>query len=40
MTPDAGGTSFRFCATRANKLVTETIAMPCCGDNLEHAFQI
>ena len=35
MTLDAGGTNFRFSATRGNKLVTETVAMPSNGDNLE-----
>jgi len=35
MTLDAGGTSFRFSATRANKLVTETMVTPSNGDNLE-----
>jgi len=35
MTLDAGGTNFRFSATRANAPVTETVAMPSHGDNLE-----
>jgi glucokinase len=35
MTLDAGGTSFRFSATRGNQSVTETVVMPSNGDNLE-----
>src|SRR5260221_6975044 len=35
MTLDAGGTNFRFSAMRAGKAVTETVAMPSNGDNLE-----
>ena len=35
MTLDAGGTNFRFSAMRANQAVTETVAMPSNGDNLE-----
>ena len=35
MTLDAGGTNFRFCATRGNQPVTEIIAMPSEGNNLE-----
>jgi glucokinase len=35
MTLDAGGTNFRFSAMRGNKPVTETVAMPSHGDNLE-----
>lgn len=35
MTLDAGGTNFRFSAMRGNKPVTETVAMPSNGDNLE-----
>lgn len=35
MTLDAGGTNFRFSAIQANKPVTETIAMPSCGDQLD-----
>ena len=36
MTLDAGGTNFRFFAMRGTKAVTETVAMPSNGDNLEH----
>jgi len=35
MTLDAGGTNFRFSAIRGNQVVTETVAMPSNGDNLE-----
>jgi glucokinase len=35
MTLDAGGTSFRFSAIRGNEPVTETVAMPSNGDNLD-----
>jgi glucokinase len=35
MTLDAGGTNFRFSAMRGNKAVTETVAMPANGDNLD-----
>jgi glucokinase len=35
MTLDAGGTNFRFCAMRGNQPVTEIIAMPSEGNNLE-----
>jgi glucokinase len=35
MTLDAGGTNFRFAAIRANKLVTEIVAMPSNGDQLD-----
>src|SRR3974390_3379071 len=35
MTLDAGGTNFRFAAIRANKPVSEIIAMPANGDNLD-----
>ena len=35
MTLDAGGTNFRFSAMRGNEPVTQTIAMPSGGDNLE-----
>ena len=35
MTLDAGGTNFRFSAMRANQPVTETVAMPSNGDNLD-----
>ena len=35
MTLDAGGTNFRFSAMRGSAAVTETIAMPSNGDNLE-----
>jgi len=35
MTLDAGGTNFRFSAMRGNKPVTETVALPSNGDNLE-----
>lgn len=35
MTLDAGGTNFRFTAIQGNKPVTETIAMPSCGDQLD-----
>jgi glucokinase len=35
MTLDAGGTNFRFSAIRGNKPVTETVAMPSCGDQLD-----
>jgi len=34
MTLDAGGTSFRFSAIRANKPVSETVVLPSNGDNL------
>jgi len=35
MTLDAGGTNFRFCAMRGKRAVSETVAMPSNGDNLE-----
>lgn len=35
MTLDAGGTNFRFSAMQSNKSVTETVAMPSNGDNLD-----
>jgi glucokinase len=35
MTLDGGGTNFRFSAIRGNQPVTETIAMPANGDNLD-----
>jgi glucokinase len=35
MTLDAGGTNFRFSAIRGNRPVTETVALPSNGDNLE-----
>jgi glucokinase len=35
MTLDAGGTSFRFSAMRANQPVTETVTVPSDGDNLD-----
>ena len=35
MTLDAGGTSFRFSAMRANQRVTEIVTMPSNGDNLK-----
>ncbi len=35
MTLDAGGTNFRFAAIRANKLITEIVSMPACGDQLD-----
>jgi glucokinase len=35
MTLDAGGTNFRFAAMRDNKAVTETVALPSNGDNLD-----
>ncbi len=35
MTLDAGGTSFRFSAMRANKPVTGTVTLPSNGDNLQ-----
>jgi glucokinase len=35
MTLDAGGTNFRFSAMQANKPVTQTVAMPSNGDNLD-----
>jgi glucokinase len=35
MTLDAGGTNFRFSAIRGGKPITETIAMPSNGDNLD-----
>lgn len=35
MTLDAGGTNFRFAAIRGNKLITEIVSMPSCGDQLE-----
>ncbi|MBN1569470.1 MAG: ROK family protein [Acidobacteria bacterium] len=35
MTLDAGGTNFRFSAIRGGEPVTETIAMPSNGDNLD-----
>lgn len=35
MTLDAGGTNFRFAAMRGGKPVTETVALPSNGDNLE-----
>jgi glucokinase len=35
MTLDAGGTNFRFSAIRGNQAVTQTVAMPSNGDNLD-----
>jgi glucokinase len=35
MTLDAGGTNFRFAAVRARKPMTETVALPSNGDNLD-----
>jgi len=35
MTLDAGGTNFRFSAMRGTQAVTETVAMPANGDNLD-----
>ncbi len=35
MTLDAGGTNFRFSAMRGTKPVSETVAMPANGDNLD-----
>lgn len=35
MTLDAGGTSFRFSAMRANQAITHTVTLPSNGDNLE-----
>jgi glucokinase len=35
MTLDAGGTNFRFSAMRGGEFVTDTVAMPSHGDNLE-----
>lgn len=35
MTLDAGGTNFRFAAMRCGKIVTETVAMPSNGDDLQ-----
>jgi glucokinase len=35
MTLDAGGTNFRFAAVRGQKPVTETVALPSHGDDLE-----
>jgi len=35
MTLDAGGTNFRFSAVRGTKLVTQTVALPSNGGNLE-----
>jgi glucokinase len=35
MTLDAGGTNFRFSAIRGNKAVTDTVALPSNGDNLD-----
>ncbi len=35
MTLDAGGTNFRFIAVQGNKPITETVAMPACGDQLD-----
>ena len=35
LTLDAGGTNFRFSAIRGGEAVTETIAMPSNGDNLD-----
>lgn len=35
MTLDAGGTNFRFAAMRGGRAVTETVAMPSHGDDLE-----
>jgi glucokinase len=35
MTLDGGGTNFRFTAIRGNQAVTETVAMPSCGDQLD-----
>lgn len=39
MTLDAGGTNFRFSATRGNQPVTETVAMPSNGDNLKKCLE-
>ena len=36
MTLDAGGTNFRFAATRGGKPVTETVALPSNGADLQH----
>ena len=35
MTLDAGGTNFRFSAVRGAKPVTQTVALPSNGDNLD-----
>jgi glucokinase len=35
MTLDAGGTNFRFSAVRGGNFVTQTIALPSCGDQLD-----
>ncbi len=35
MTLDAGGTNFRFMAVRGNKPITQTVALPSCGDQLD-----
>lgn len=35
MTLDGGGTNFRFSAMRGNKPLTETVALPACGDQLD-----
>ncbi|HEX2972031.1 MAG TPA: ROK family protein [Tepidisphaeraceae bacterium] len=35
MTLDAGGTNFRFCAMQNNKPITQTVAMPSNGDDLQ-----
>ncbi len=35
LTLDAGGTSFRFSATRGGKSITETVTLPSHGDNLQ-----
>jgi glucokinase len=39
MTLDAGGTSFRFSAMRANKQITDTITIPSNGDQLDVCLQ-
>lgn len=35
MTLDAGGTNLRFSAIRGNKRITDAVAMPSCGDQLD-----
>ncbi len=39
MTLDAGGTNFRFAATRGGQPITETIALPSNADNLEQCLR-
>jgi glucokinase len=39
MTLDAGGTSFRFAAMRANRFVTPTVTMPSDADNLDRCLK-